>query len=578
MAEAPQLLVHPYNTTTDESIAESASTLENGKKQEEKTYDPHNLSASPSSDGNGLRPRIRYGKEELLNLRFVVSEEEQLRRWNEIMAALGPVKSEIREMNQSGQMSKDGRRQRARKKKQHTNKREIISEEENNKKQQEETYHPYHLSAFPSSDGNALRPRIKYGKEELLNLQFVVREEEQVRGCNGIMAALEPFGCDPCAIDKSGQMNTDSRRQRDCKKTEQENKTETISTGSVLLLKSEEECYKELPCSGLSGLKAAEFQKSSNCSYEENWDSESSEDEFDSLLKPALAVEGEPDFASGSPHDGFEYLRRVRWEANQYPRVKVANLDVKKLNEKQTPYMPNIPPVLDCSIDLLPSKDWEREFLADFSNLRMELSKIDLSKDLQLTCLPSRRDKVAWERFCFGAMCRLTDNEESCSQAGENEKGRDDVLEDLDEITEASQECQTNDTGNPCGKDLKVDCLGEKIYTSPTLSVILSLDEVMRATLFMYHVSWFEGISSLSKDRAVWLFALCAVLDKPLDAETCASVRSLLRKCASLRASKTKDDGELPMLNILITIAGKYFGQAEDLMSQTTACNQRQQL
>ncbi|KAH9327332.1 hypothetical protein KI387_007510, partial [Taxus chinensis] len=59
------------------------------------------------------------------------------------------------------------------------------------------------------------------------------------------------------------------------------------------------------------------------------------------------------------------------WEANQFPKVKVANLDVKKLNERQTSYMPNIPPVLDCSIDLLPLKDWEREFLADFSNLRM---------------------------------------------------------------------------------------------------------------------------------------------------------------------------------------------------------------
>ncbi|KAH9327331.1 hypothetical protein KI387_007509, partial [Taxus chinensis] len=79
----------------------------------------------------------------------------------------------------------------------------------------------------------------------------------------------------------------------------------------VLLPKSEEQCYEELPCSSFLGLKAAEFQKSSNCSFEEERDFESSEDDFDSLLKPALVVEGEPDFASGSPQDGFEYLRRV---------------------------------------------------------------------------------------------------------------------------------------------------------------------------------------------------------------------------------------------------------------------------
>jgi gem associated protein 2 len=36
-------------------------------------------------------------------------------------------------------------------------------------------------------------------------------------------------------------------------------------------------------------------------------------DEYEGILKPAFAVDGEPDFESGEPLDGFEYIRRVRY-------------------------------------------------------------------------------------------------------------------------------------------------------------------------------------------------------------------------------------------------------------------------
>ncbi|KAK4848320.1 hypothetical protein QYF36_011645 [Acer negundo] len=48
------------------------------------------------------------------------------------------------------------------------------------------------------------------------------------------------------------------------------------------------------------------------------------------------------------------------------------------------------------------------------------------------------------------------------------------------------------------------------------------------------------------------------------DADTCAALRSLLRKCASLRAGKSELDDEVVMLNILATLSGRYFGQSED--------------
>lgn len=43
-----------------------------------------------------------------------------------------------------------------------------------------------------------------------------------------------------------------------------------------------------------------------------NNEDDSSDDEPDSIQRPAFLVEGEPDFDSGPPLDGIEYLRRVR--------------------------------------------------------------------------------------------------------------------------------------------------------------------------------------------------------------------------------------------------------------------------
>lgn len=42
-------------------------------------------------------------------------------------------------------------------------------------------------------------------------------------------------------------------------------------------------------------------------------------DDYTSILRPAFAVDGEPDFDSGEPEDGFEYLRRVRYVCLSVP-------------------------------------------------------------------------------------------------------------------------------------------------------------------------------------------------------------------------------------------------------------------
>lgn len=89
------------------------------------------------------------------------------------------------------------------------------------------------------------------------------------------------------------------------------------------------------------------------------------------------------------------------------------------------------------------------------------------------------------------------------------------------------------------------------------------MEPVTRISTLRRHISSFNNSDTLSHDNCVWLFALCASVDTPLDADTCASLRCLLRKCASLRAEKTDADEEVVMLNILATISGKYFKQLD---------------
>ncbi len=86
-----------------------------------------------------------------------------------------------------------------------------------------------------------------------------------------------------------------------------------------------------------------------------------------------------------------------RWEAAQCPKVKVAKIDPQKLMVEQTPYMPSIPSVQPCASHLLPSKEWETEFLVDFSNLRT------VSLRSQVSFLSSCAEHAVlsiWYHFC----------------------------------------------------------------------------------------------------------------------------------------------------------------------------------
>lgn len=58
-----------------------------------------------------------------------------------------------------------------------------------------------------------------------------------------------------------------------------------------------------------------------------------------------------------------------------------------------------------------------------------------------------------------------------------------------------------------------------------------------------YHIRWLQELAPavpLTRLRAAWLFALCAAVSKPLDPDTLAALRALLRCCAHRRATKVR--------------------------------------
>ncbi|KAK3022660.1 hypothetical protein RJ639_045426, partial [Escallonia herrerae] len=271
----------------------------------------------------------------------------------------------------------------------------------------------------------------------------------------------------------------------------------------------------------------------STVSEEECSEEDDSSAGYNSILKPAFEVSGQPNFDSGPPQDGLEFIRRVRWEAERIPNVTVAKAKSSKTKNEQTVYMPRIPDIAKCPEHSMPLKQWEDTFLADFSELSLALSH-HIGSCAEVSGEHELMPDVHEEGCCYQLFDSL--NQEKID----------------DSVTDAADENDASLSSSSGGSE-----------DGPILSAILGMDSVARASMLKKRINLVETMSSLSRGDCAWLFALCAAVDTPLDADTSAAIRSLLRKCASLRAEKSELDDEVVMLNILATISGRYFRQSE---------------
>uniref|UniRef100_A0A3Q2YXQ9 Gem-associated protein 2 n=1 Tax=Hippocampus comes TaxID=109280 RepID=A0A3Q2YXQ9_HIPCM len=209
----------------------------------------------------------------------------------------------------------------------------------------------------------------------------------------------------------------------------------------------------------------------------------------------------------GPPRNPQEYLRQVQLEAALCPEVVVAKIDPKKLKKQQTV---NIS-VAECHAapaGFSPSLDWQQRQVSSFSDVRQ----------------PKQADEEGWKQFCLG---------ERVSQGT------------------LSSHADAN-VGFP-----------------PFLSIVSRFSQATVLTVLDILISWFEERDFVPQ-LGRWLYALLACLEKPLLPEAHSSIRQLARRCAQLRSNLvrcSKDDDNLPALNLLICLVARYFEQ-NDLADQ----------
>ncbi|KAJ4969269.1 hypothetical protein NE237_015970 [Protea cynaroides] len=415
--------------------------------------------------------------------------------------------------------------------------------------------------------------KINYTRNELEALRFVNVEGQRIMWSE-IYHRLGPL----MARELKGMADTkDTKHQRQGSRNVEHHqgimkKKEHFAVFGEACSQNLENDSKELNPLDLSGGDYGNSNDHASVIEDEYTEDEDSDSDYDNIQRRAFLVEGEPDFESGPPQDGLEYLRRVRWEAAHIPKVKVAKLDRSKLTNDQMVYMPKIPDIAKCPEHLLPMKQWEDAFLTDFSDLRMALSCMGSSDPGNSAHLQSFLNLV---------------EDESCQHRGSRGIQTSDYLQSLptaedDTSLHFETSCPKNsesshsvlmdyeeDTSQPIEScTLETSSKHQSICASnnhPVLSVILRMSPVSRFSMLKRHIDSFETAGLLSRNNCEWLFALCAAIDTPLDADMCASMRCLLRKCASLRAEKSDVDDEVVMLNIMATISGRYFGQSENL-------------
>ena len=271
--------------------------------------------------------------------------------------------------------------------------------------------------------------------------------------------------------------------------------------------------------------------------------------------------------ATGAPPmSAEEYLMRVRLEARALPGVtKASPIDPAKL-QPQTRYMPAVEDAAPCDPSLLPPSKWQDDLVANVSELRRYLARWEargVPDKVPVADLPEPSDRPGWHERCFGVP--LTARRNGGSGGG---MSRTDGT-DGGETGSNSGAISAAAAGAGAGRGN-----GGGAAQQPLLSLVLSFDEVTSLALLRHHVSWLcqqgghqnaQRRAIPLRERALWIFALLLKIDKAICAETGALLRRLLRRCAQIRAALEKDSSDLAYVNLIITVADRYFGQGGQL-------------
>ena len=270
-----------------------------------------------------------------------------------------------------------------------------------------------------------------------------------------------------------------------------------------------------------------------------------------------------------------QYLSWVRVQADKLPLVKVAtNIDTSR--HVQSKYMPEIREISECPSQFKPNNEWVQEVLKTFTVLRDKLTELGENEEnrARLIHVPPLKHIKSWSLFCFGSE---DGGEAAESTIGKLEEEEDVIMHDQDELTRHKQtlsatlgleDVEITDT-ETANATKKIDGSWDgNIKQIPTTGLLLQFDNVMTQKLLDIHTEWLETCL-MTELRGQWLYGLLSRLQLPLYHETSAIIRKLYRRCCTLRRELIVDsdtfDADLGALNVIISITGIEYGQAEHI-------------
>lgn len=322
---------------------------------------------------------------------------------------------------------------------------------------------------------------------------------------------------------------------------------------------------------------------------------------MDELLPKALPVDGgevEENVAAAAKWDlpaqsAASYLKMVRQEASKCPEIVIAeNLDPSKLNSSQTYFVTADSPLL-APLGFEPSIQWQIKQILEFSKLREKISKMkDTYRKSKEDCPrfpPDMTDGQRWVVWCCGkevlANSSYVDNDDE-DEADDDESDDDDDGDEKDAAADGDDSrgssggnlLKSNDSVSAIFSQLEGE---EKPSTSsvtaaaatkkvelaqgnpPLMSVTMHMNQPMIETVLKHHYNHMRD-KGFHIQQGPWIYALLALLQKPLTPDMCSTLRDLARLCSQMRVRlDCASHPHLRPFNLFISLVARYFDQRD---------------
>lgn len=155
-----------------------------------------------------------------------------------------------------------------------------------------------------------------------------------------------------------------------------------------------------------------------------------------------------------------------------------------------------------------------------------------------LAAVPPMKDAAGWIEFCTGIQ----------------------LLESEDDVEQHPDKNKSSNSA-PSWREI----LPTEGYHAPTVQLLCQLDQVMIRRVLAHltgAITTTTTTTATHQQLYMWLYALLARLETPVHGQDAATLRKLVIAVAARRARETNHDDSTATMNLVLVVAGLYFGQA----------------